>query len=35
MQDGIACGKRNLVEAQDRQGTYANQGRRHVEYELS
>ncbi len=34
LQDGIALAKRNLIEAQDRQRTYASQGRRHVEYEV-
>jgi hypothetical protein len=34
LQDDLALAKRNLIEAQDRQRTYANQGRRHVEYEV-
>jgi hypothetical protein len=34
LQDDISLAKRNLIEAQDRQRTYANQGRRHVEYEV-
>ena len=32
LQEDIARAKRNLIEAQDRQRTYANQHRRHVEY---
>ena len=32
LSEDIARAKRNLVEAQDRQRTYANQNRRHVEY---
>jgi hypothetical protein len=34
LHDDLALAKRNLIEAQDRQRTYANQGRRHVEYEV-
>jgi len=34
MQDDIQAARRNLLQAQDRQRTYANQHRRHVEFEV-